>query len=144
MLTIRSGADMNVGKQDMIQGIDNYSNSIMNAYRVQNNPGDATLRKLNSQAEDQAQEKKAEAASPSIDLRLDDIRPRQNASLEDISLSLNEPKAFEMKGKDADITSLDMEKAISDMQKDQALMQYQYFVGETNVSADEDGIVIAK
>lgn len=129
----------------MIKGIDNFQNAAMNAYRVQNNPNDAALRKLNTQAEGNAQEeKKAEAFAPSLDLRLEDIKPRKNASLEDISLSLNEPKAFEMKGRDSDINALDMEKAVSDMQKDQALMQYQYFVGETNISADEDGIVIAK
>ena len=128
----------------MIKGIDNFQNAAMNAYRVQNNPNDAALRKLNEQAGENAGKKNTEVSGPSIDLRLDDIRPRKNASLEDISLSLNEPKSFEMKGRDSDLASLDMEKAVSDMQKDQALMQYQYFVGETNVSADEDGIVIAK
>ena len=34
-----------------------------------------------------------------------------------------------MVGKEADIHSLDVEKAISDMQKDQVLHEYQYFVG---------------
>ncbi|MBQ5431568.1 MAG: hypothetical protein IIU28_07950 [Lachnospiraceae bacterium] len=37
---------------------------------------------------------------------------------------------FEMKGADSDIRSLDLKKAISDMQKDQLLQQYQTFVGE--------------
>ena len=32
-------------------------------------------------------------------------------------------------GRDSDIHSLDVEKAISDMRKDQILQQYQYFVG---------------
>ena len=35
----------------------------------------------------------------------------------------------ELKGAESDIKSLDMEKAISDMQKDQILQQYQFFVG---------------
>jgi len=35
----------------------------------------------------------------------------------------------EMKGAESDIKSLDMEKAISDMRKDQVLQQYQFFVG---------------
>ena len=128
----------------MIKGIDNFQNAAMNAYRVQNNPNDAALRKLNEQAGENAGKKNTEVSAPSIDLRLDDIRPRKNASLEDISLSLNEPKSFEMKGRDSDLASLDMEKAVSDMQKDQALMQYQYFVGDTNLVNNEDGIVIAK
>lgn len=42
---------------------------------------------------------------------------------------------FEMKGIDSDINSLDMEKAVSDLDKDQVLKQYQYFVGP-GVSAD--------
>ena len=35
----------------------------------------------------------------------------------------------EMKGAESDIKTLDMEKAISDMRKDQVLQQYQFFVG---------------
>ena len=42
---------------------------------------------------------------------------------------------FEMKGIDSDINSLDMEKAVSDLDKDQVLKQYQYFVGP-GASAD--------
>ena len=52
--------------------------------------------------------------------------------------------SFAMKGRESDLASLDMEKAVSDMQKDQALMQYQYFVGDTNIANSEDGIVIQK
>lgn len=49
----------------------------------------------------------------------------------------------EMKGADSDILSLDMEKAISDMRKDQVLQQYQFFVGtkeatETVAAASEN------
>ena len=38
---------------------------------------------------------------------------------------------YELKGSESDIMSLDMEKAISSMQKDQLLMQYQFFVGSS-------------
>lgn len=49
----------------------------------------------------------------------------------------------EMKGAESDIRSLDMEKAISDMRKDQVLQQYQFFVGtkaatETVAAASEN------
>ena len=37
---------------------------------------------------------------------------------------------YDLKGIASDITSLDVEKAISDMKKDQVLQQYQFFVGE--------------
>ena len=40
---------------------------------------------------------------------------------------------YELKGVDSDIANLDVEKAISDMKKDQVLMQYQFFVGESQV-----------
>jgi|P827metagenome_2_1110787.scaffolds.fasta_scaffold39648_2 hypothetical protein len=127
----------------MIKGIDNIQANAYSAYtRINNNPKeDIALKKQLEQEKPQQQEA---PSAGSIDLRLEDIRPRQNASLEDISLSLNEPKGFEMKGRDSDLAALDMEKAVSDMQKDQALMQYQYFVGDTNLVNNEDGIVIAK
>lgn len=38
---------------------------------------------------------------------------------------------YELKGVDSDIVSLDVEKALSDMKKDQILQQYQFFVGES-------------
>ncbi len=125
----------------MIKGIDNYQASMIN--RIQNAQGEAALKKVNEQAA-VAEKKQEPAREAALDLRLEDIRPRANASLEDISLSLNEPKGFEMKGRDADIEALDMEKAVSDMQKDEALQQYQYFVGDTNLFSSEDGVVIAK
>ncbi|MCR5591645.1 MAG: hypothetical protein K6F73_08935 [Lachnospiraceae bacterium] len=128
----------------MLQGIDNFQVNQYSSYnRIQTELNrDEQLRKLGEQSQAPVEEKKQE--SKDLDLRLDDIRPRTNASLEDISLSLSDNGSFEMKGRDSDLGSLDMEKAISDMQKDQALMQYQYFVGDTNIAANEDGVVIAK
>ena len=42
-----------------------------------------------------------------------------------------EPKAtYDLKGADSDIRSLDVAKAVSDMQKDELIHQYQYFVGQ--------------
>lgn len=70
---------------------------------------------------------------------------RANAPLEDISLSLNKSSEFDFKGSASDINSLDIEKAVSDMQKDEALMQYRYFVGnDTPIFQSEDGVVIPK
>lgn len=39
--------------------------------------------------------------------------------------------SYELKGSESDIKGLDVEKAISDMKKDQVLQQYQFFVGES-------------
>ena len=38
-------------------------------------------------------------------------------------------ETYELKGADSDLAGLDMQKAISDMEKDQVLQQYQYFMG---------------
>ena len=130
----------------MLKGIDNLQNVNYNNYnRINSDPAtEAGIRRAGAQSSQADAAKEQKISAPEIDLRLDDIRPRQNASLEDISLSLNEPGGFEMKGRESDIESLDMQKAISDMQKDQALMQYQYFVGDSNIVNNEDGIVIQK
>ncbi len=130
----------------MLKGIDNLQNVNYNNYnRINSDPAtEAGIRRAGAQSAQADAAKEQKVSAPEIDLRLDDIRPRQNASLEDISLSLNEPGGFEMKGRESDIESLDMQKAISDMQKDQALMQYQYFVGDSNIVNNEDGIVIQK
>ncbi len=40
---------------------------------------------------------------------------------------------YEMKGADSDIFKLDVEKAISDMKKDEVLMEYQFFVDSAAV-----------
>lgn len=70
-----------------------------------------------------------------------------NASLEDISLDLKVDD-FDLVGKDSNIDSLDMQKAVSNMQKDQVLQEYNYFVGSVNnISLSdslEDGIMIQK
>lgn len=130
----------------MLKGIDSLQNVNYNNYnRINSDPiTEAGIRRAGAQSAQADAAKEQKVSAPEIDLRLDDIRPRQNASLEDISLSLNEPNGFEMKGRESDIESLDMQKAISDMQKDQALMQYQYFVGDSNIVNNEDGIVIQK
>lgn len=67
------------------------------------------------------------------------------ANLEDISLTFNKSDDFGYIGQDASLSGLDMEKAISDMKKDQVLEQYQYFVGSSqNVIKPEDGMVFMK
>ena len=38
--------------------------------------------------------------------------------------------SYELKGADSDLNSLDVEKALSGLEKDQVLKQYQFFVGD--------------
>lgn len=61
-----------------------------------------------------------------------DINNRRETApldLQDISIGFNKNDDFSYIGKDADIASLDIQKAISDMQKDSIFQEYQYFVG---------------
>lgn len=71
------------------------------------------------------------------------------ANLEDISLTFNTNETYDYIGRDADLQNLDMMSAISDMQKDKVLEQYQYFVGPKEmedpiVTQTPDGMVVQK
>lgn len=69
---------------------------------------------------------------------------KPDAGIEDIVLSFKSRDA-EAAGRSSDIKSLDVQKAISDMKKDQVLQQYQYFVGGSrNTGGQADGVVITK
>lgn len=132
----------------MVQGIG--FGGLYNAYNriqypVQNSDSAKELTNGKQQLEQNEQEVASVAKTPVMDLKLDSIRPRVDAPIEDISLSLNNPSPFEMKGSQSDINSLDISKAVSDMQKDEALWQYQYFVGDQQpIFQSEDGVVVAK
>lgn len=72
---------------------------------------------------------------------------RKNTALEDVSLTFLKDDTYDMIGSESNLNKLDMQKAISDMQKDKILQDYNYFVGSSvmqqrNIS--EDGVVVAK
>ena len=70
---------------------------------------------------------------------------KQTTGFEESTLGLKAIGEFDFVGKNSDIRGLNMEKAVSDMQKDQMLEQYQYFIGDSStVENTEDGIVIQK
>lgn len=90
-----------------------------------------------------------EQVMPAADIPEKALAPvpaRKDAELEDISLTFNKQEGFGYLGQDSDVHSLDMEKAISDMKKDQVLQQYQYFVGRSKnlVTENADGAVFTK
>lgn len=70
------------------------------------------------------------------------------ADLEQVSLKFNKEDSFDYIGMDSSLDNLDMQKAISDMQKDQVLQNYQYFVGSAGnlfgEAPSEDGMVVLK
>ncbi len=127
-----------------INGINDYSNLIGN-YRVPSIPR-VSVEEVKEQ-DRQAALQSQQLASPKLqDLDLQ-AKPRNDAALEDISLTFNKGDDYGYIGKDSDIYSLDVENAISDMQKDNILKQYQFFVGNTGTGAivdNADGIVVPK
>ena len=75
---------------------------------------------------------------------IDDNRLR-TADLQNISLTFNKEESYDYIGSESGLANLDMQKAISDMHKDEILQGYQYFVGRSNtLFQSEDGIVIPK
>lgn len=46
-------------------------------------------------------------------------------------------ESYELKGADSDLSKLDVEKALSDLKKDQVLQQYQFFVGDDAFASTE-------
>lgn len=83
----------------------------------------------------------------SLSLNIEGIKAKSNMSISDVSLSMMKPSSssFDMKALSFDNNDDEMDKAISDVEKDSALMQYSYFVGDSNVvMEDEDGIVLRK
>lgn len=86
-----------------------------------------------------------------MDLTVSEISPRENASIENVAISFgvydaNSIDLFGEKG----LASEDMRHAISGMQKDHLLHEYQYFVGGKDlagkdrniIAGTEDGLVI--
>lgn len=59
-----------------------------------------------------------------------DVRAQADTGAEAYADRYQPDAVYEMKGADSDINSLDVDRAISDMQRDQVLQQYQFFVGE--------------
>ena len=100
--------------------------------------------KVNQKPQEEPVKEEAQSSlSPATLASLDDRARVSN--LEDISLTFNKEESFEYLESDSSVKSLDMQKAISDMQKDGILQEYQYFVGSSkNLFEGDDGIVIPK
>lgn len=72
--------------------------------------------------------------NPDVDVQLEDkpvqVVPEQKFSSYDYAQQYRPDEEFDLKGIDSDINSLDAERVVSDLEKDQILQQYQYFVGD--------------
>lgn len=82
----------------------------------------------------EAQDTEVQVAS----LQQRDIRLEQTYTSYDFAQEYRAGEVYELKGEDSDITKLDVEKAVSDMEKDQILQQYQYFVGDASYASTKE------
>lgn len=130
-----------------IQGLDQYG-GFYNNYSVNNIPS-VDVDYVKNQEEkaleaDSNLQSHQNNSAHSNTAETEDHRGR-NADLEDISLTFNKEDSFDCIGSDSEIGNLDVQKAVSDMKKDQILEEYQYFYGTSNhISQSEDGIVVQK
>ena len=69
---------------------------------------------------------------------LETARRRQTFGSYDYASQYNPQETYEMKGADSDINSLDVRKAVSDMEKDTAIHRYQYFVQNKNAQGADN------
>ncbi|MGN1147736.1 MAG: hypothetical protein ACI4TB_04890 [Lachnospiraceae bacterium] len=135
-----------------IGGVSDYS-SLFRNYRVPEIPSvdvEQVKRAEAAGAQQPVQELKPQQTSQDIDLSIEEKQPAKPGitDVNNISLTFNAGDDYGYIGKDSDLNSLDMQKAISDMKKDQVLQQYQYFVGNAEnllpKNASEDGLVFLK
>lgn len=66
----------------------------------------------------------------SIGMDNSDIKEKQRFSAMDYATMYNPDEKHELKGRDSDIETLDVRSAISEMNRDAVLKQYQFFVGD--------------
>ena len=96
-------------------------------YRNQNAYQIAETEDVSEDLVSQSAAKKPETESVSSE---SDRELKQDFNASDLADQYDSRKSYDLKGKDSDIRSLDVEEAISNMQKDSIIKQYQYFVGD--------------
>ena len=105
------------------------------------------------QAQGTPVEEKKPQAEPKkgLDLTVSEIPSRENASIENVAISFGvyDSSSIELFGEKG-LASEEMKQAISDMQRDKILHEYQYFVGGKDltgkpgniITGTDDGLVI--
>ena len=137
---------------DRINGFVNY-----NAYNippaVDNNIKVGTQAPQNAplKAPEKPVEAQKEEAKKGLDLTVEELPARENASIENVAISFGmyDSSSIDLFGEKG-LASEDMKQAISGMQRDKILHEYQYFVGgkgltgkQSNIiTGTEDGLVI--
>ncbi len=78
-------------------------------------------------------------STPSSEVDSSRESSKQSFGAYDYAMQYDPTATYSLKGADSDLESLDVERAISGMQKDAVLHQYQYFVGANASEADAAG-----
>lgn len=113
---------MNVSGIRPYEGFYQYNSIKLNELRNQQIAASARAAEQVTGAEDTTQKpEEKQVISASVNQSFDSY---------DFAQQYRPDETFELKGIDSDIESLDAKKAISDLEKDQVLQQYQYFVGD--------------
>lgn len=135
-----------------LNGLNGYISNY-NAYNIPSATDNSQVRPGPAESQDNKalseQQQKPEEKKNSLDLTVE-VPSRENASIENVAISFGQydGNSIDLFG-DMGLASRDMKQAISGMQKDQLLHQYQYFVGkdlsgqQSNIVAGtEDGVVV--
>lgn len=77
---------------------------------------------------------------PVLQERTPEVEKRQTFGAYDYATQYNPDVTYRLKGAESDIRSLDVEKALSDMQKDEVIHQYQYFVGQDMAASQSNTV----
>ncbi len=125
-----------------IQGIGQYNNFQSN-YRINDIPRVNIDEIKNTET---AVSKDTKNLTPDSIIESNVSREQQkDVNPNEISIIFNKNDDFSYIGRDKELESLDIERAISDMRQDSILQEYQYFVGSaSNIYHSEDGTVLAK
>lgn len=124
---------MNISGIRPVDGFYDY-NSILNSSISP--VGDSNLDEIRPAHQVEKEDSKSTITQEEIDA----ARAKQTFGAYDYASQYDPTATYSLKGKDSELKSLDVEKAISDMRKDEAIHQYQYFVGNHENSSVNIGV----
>lgn len=124
---------MNVSGIRPYQGFYNY-----NSKRVQQLQQELLAVEQEAGSKEKLPEEKTELAAQGVETSKK-AAPRQNYTSADYAKEYDPGAVYDKKDKEVSLSMLDVEKAVSDLDKDQVLRRYQYFVD----SAKEPGPVVS-
>lgn len=85
-------------------------------------------------------------AEESIGSPVEDKTPKapKASNPEDFTFDFKKNNSYNLVAATSPVDDIDVEKAVSEMNKDEVLNQYKFFVGHTNLGTDADGTVRLK